>query len=79
VLLHFIEPEQLQKGDRVFNVLINGKTVLSQVDIIGETGAPNKALVKELKGIGPSTTVEFSLKQVSGKPPLLCGIEIIPE
>jgi outer membrane protein assembly factor BamB len=79
VLLHFMEPEQLQKGGRVFDVLINDKKVLTKFDIVGETGAPNKALVKQVKGIGPSNTVEFSLKQVSGKPPLLCGIEIIPE
>ena len=79
VLLHFMESEQVQKGGRVFDVLVNGKTVLSQVDIIKETDTPNKALVKEVKGIGPSTTVEFSLKRVSGKPPLLCGMEIIPE
>jgi outer membrane protein assembly factor BamB len=79
VLLHFMETEQLQKGERVFDVLINDKRVLPQLDIIGETGAQNKALVKEVKEIGPSTTVEFSLKHVSGKPPLLCAIELIPK
>ena len=38
-----------------------------------------KTLVKELKGIGPCTTVELSLNHVSGKAPLLCGIEVVPE
>ena len=71
VLLHFMEPEQVQQGDRVFDMLINGKTVLSQVDIFAETGSPNKALVKEVKGVGPCTTVEFSLKRVSGKHPTI--------
>jgi hypothetical protein len=79
VLLHFMEPEQVRKGGRVFDVLINGKKVLAQLDIVGEAGSPNKALVKEMKGIGPCSTVEFSLKHVSGKPPLLCGIEVIPD
>ena len=79
VVLHFLEPEPLHKGDRVFNVVINGKTVLADVDIVGETGAANRAIVKEVKGIGPCTSVEVSLKRVSGKPPLLCGIEIVPE
>lgn len=68
-----------RKGDRVFDVLINGKKVLSQLDIVGETGAPNKALTREVKGIGPCTTVELALKSVSGKPPLICGMEIVPE
>ena len=79
VLLHFMEYEQVHKGGRVFDVLINGKKVLAQLDIVGETGVPNKALAKEVKGISPSRTVELSLKRVCGKPPLLCGIEVIPE
>lgn len=79
MVLHFIEPEKVGKGGRVFDVLFDGKTVLSHVDIAGETGAPNKALVKEVKGISPSDTAELSLKSVSGKPPLVCGIEVIAE
>jgi len=79
VRLHFMEPERVPKGGRVFDVLINGKKVLAQLDIIGATGAPSKALVKEVNGVGPSTTVQISLKRVSGKPPLICGIEIVPE
>ena len=77
--LHFMEPERLQEGGRVFDVLINGKTALAQLDVVAEAGAPNKAVVKEVNGIGPCTTIEISLKRVSGKPPLLCGIEAIPE
>lgn len=77
--LHFMEPEQVRNGGRVFDVLINGRGVLAQLDIVGEAGTPNKALVKEVKGIGPCATVELSLKRVLGKPPLLCGIEMIPE
>jgi len=79
VLLHFMEPEQVAKGGRVFDVLINGKTAFSQLDIVGETEASNRALVKEVRGVGPCKTVELSLRRVSGKPPLLCGVEIIAE
>jgi outer membrane protein assembly factor BamB len=78
VVLHFMEPEQVRKGQRVFDVLINGKKALTQLDIVGEAGGPNKAIVKEVRSIAPCTTVEISLKRVSGKPPLICGIEIIP-
>ena len=77
--LHFMEPEPLRKGGRVFDVRINGKTVLAQLDIVAEAGAPNKAVVKDVKGIGPCRTIELSLKRVSGKPPLLCGIEAISQ
>ena len=69
----------LIKGGRVFDVLINGKTMLEQLDVVGDAGAPNKAVVKEVKGIGPCTPIELSLRRVSGKPPLLCGIEVFPQ
>ena len=78
-VLHFMEPAQVRKGDRIFDVMINGKKVLSQLDIIRETQAPNRALAKQVKSIGPCITVELALKPVSGKPPLLCGVEIIAE
>ena len=37
------------------------------------------ALVKEVGGIDPTSAIEISLKRVSGRPPLLCGVEIVPE
>jgi hypothetical protein len=77
--LHFMEPEQVRKGGRVFDVLVNGKTVLARLDVVAEAGASGKAIVKEVNGIGPCTTIALSLKRVSGKPPLLCGIEVIPQ
>ena len=77
--LHFMEPEQVRKGGRVFDVLINGKTLLSRFDIVAVTDGPNRAVTKEVSGVGPCTTIELSLKRVSGKPPLLCGIEAVPE
>jgi hypothetical protein len=78
-VLHFLEPEPIGTGERVFDVLINGVKVLSRLDIVRETGTPLRGLAKEVTGIAPCTTVELALKAVSGKPPVLCGIEIIGE
>jgi len=78
-VLHFMEPEEVRPGGRIFDVLINGKKVLSQVDIVRETGAPYRALAKEVSGIARCTTVELALKPVSGKAPVLCGVEIIAD
>jgi hypothetical protein len=79
VILHFMEPEQVREGDRVFDVFLNGKKVLSQLDIVRETGTPKKALVKEAKMLPASDTLKISLKSVSDKPPALCGVEILEE
>jgi hypothetical protein len=46
VLLHFAEFYWTKAGQRVFNVSINGSTVLSGFDIIATAGAANKALVE---------------------------------
>jgi sugar lactone lactonase YvrE len=46
VRLHFAETYFATAGNRVFNVAINGTTVLSSLDVAATVG-PNKALVKE--------------------------------
>jgi predicted alpha-1,2-mannosidase len=52
VRLHFAEIFGAAVGERLENVAINGKEVLSKLDIAGEVGQ-NKALVKEFTGITP--------------------------
>jgi len=47
VRLHFAEIYWNAVGQRVFDVAINGSTVLSRFDIIATTGSPNTAIVKE--------------------------------
>jgi len=47
VRLHFAELYQTATGRRVFNVVINGTTVLSNFDIFAVTGARYKATVRE--------------------------------
>jgi hypothetical protein len=49
VRLHFTEDYVTAKGDRVFNVSINDKDVLSNFDIYAEAGAQNKAVIKEFQ------------------------------
>lgn len=74
-----MEPENLGKGERIFDVVINGQTVFSRLDIAGETGAQYKALEKDVGGVGPALTIELQLIPRSAKPPLFCGVEIIPK
>src|SRR5437868_4681284 len=46
VRLHFAELTWDRPGERVFNVLINGVTVLSNFDLVAEAGAPRTAIVR---------------------------------
>jgi outer membrane protein assembly factor BamB len=84
VRLHFAEPDDVKPGERVFDVRVQGKTLLKNFDIIREAGARNTALVKELKGIAADRAVILELIP-SGKDlsestvPILSGIEIMVE
>jgi len=47
VRLHFADTHWTSAGQRVFNVTINGKAVLTNFDIVKLAGAGNKALVEQ--------------------------------
>jgi len=81
VRLHFAEtyPEIATDGPRVFDVTIQGKSVLPGLDVSKAAGAVQKALVKEFKGIevaDGTLKIEFAAKQQNSE---INGIEIIAE
>ncbi len=78
VRLHFTEPEDLQPGQRVFDVQIEGRTVVEKFDIVREAGGFERSLVKEIKGLQLKDKLVISLKAHRGKP-LICGLEIVAE
>ena len=78
VRLFFAEPEPLSEGDRVFDVLLQGKTVLENFDIVREAGGAQRIVVREFDGIASEGRLQINLKPRSGKP-LLCGIELIAQ
>jgi hypothetical protein len=79
VRLHFNEFFFSQPGQRIFNVAINGTTVLSNFDIIAQAGGQNKAIVKEFSATATSEgyiTIQFG--PASMNVAKVSGIEIIP-
>jgi len=80
VRLHFIEPDNIQPGRRLFDVALQGRTVLEDFDIIKETQSPDVGLMKEFTQINISDTLTVSLKATAGDfETIICGIEIIAE
>jgi hypothetical protein len=51
VRLHFLEPEELQAGERLFDVSLQGKRVLEQLDVFAAAGGQNRSIVREFKGV----------------------------
>jgi outer membrane protein assembly factor BamB len=80
VRLHFIEPDNIQPGRRLFDVALQGKTVLKDLDIIKETQSSDVGLMKEFTQVNISDTLTVSLKAAADDfETIISGIEIIAE
>lgn len=78
VRLHFADPTNSERGQRVFGVKVQGKSVLEGFDIVAEAGGARRALVKEVAGVEAGSSVDIELVPVTGDP-ILCAVEIIEE
>ena len=80
IRLHFAEIEETTVGKRVFDVLVNGVTMLTSLDILGLTGTRDVALVKEVIGQADASGI-LIIECVGGKSlnpeALLSGFEIL--
>jgi len=77
VLLHFAETYFSAKGGRVFNVAINGTTVLSNFDIVGTVGAKDAALVEQFTATANSSgQIVIAFTNGTADQPLVMGIEV---
>ena len=78
VCLHFAETTFNDAGKRRFNVVINGKKVLSDLDVFQEAGGKDRALVKTFAGITPDPNGKILIKFESGSAdkPEINAIEI---
>ncbi|MFB3789219.1 MAG: PQQ-binding-like beta-propeller repeat protein [bacterium] len=82
VRLVFLEPEKKQPGERVFNVSLQGKTVLENFDIVQETGGPRRGLVKEFNNVPVIQELKITLDPSDPHhpdEPVLCGFEAVAE
>ncbi len=76
ILLHFAEFYWSAAGKRVFNVAINGTTVLSNFDIYATVGK-NKALVEQFTATANSSgQIVISYTNGAADQPKSSGIEI---
>ena len=81
VRLHFAETAQDQPGGRVFDVKLQGETVLEDFDIVQAAGGPMRATVREFEDIEVrrGLTIEFvprSQEPTALNGPLLNAIEL---
>lgn len=78
VILKFAEISRTGAGQRVFNVQINGKPVLTNFDIIGAVGAPFVTLDKTFLAVVSNGALVLGFTQGPADLPLVNAIEILP-
>ena len=78
VRLFFAEPEEFKPGQRVFDIVLQGKTVAENFDIVREAGAPRATIVREFNGVMVGDSLEIDLPSRVGQS-VLSGIEIVKE
>ncbi len=77
IRLKFTETAVKNKGERVFDVLINGKKALAGFDILQEAGGPDKAVEKTFRDVTPDVQGQITLRFVSSvQDAKICAIEI---
>jgi len=82
VRLCFAEIGGAEVGQRVFDVAMQGKTVLTDLDIRREAGGANTALIKEFSGVEGSDQIVIELSPKGGPDalePVISGVEIVEE
>lgn len=80
VRLYFAEPDELQPGQRVFDVFLQGRMILKDFDIVREAGSIRRELMKEFSPVAVSRQLNIQLQpaeSASIREPVLCGIELI--
>ncbi|NIA21974.1 MAG: hypothetical protein GWP05_08445, partial [Anaerolineaceae bacterium] len=78
VRLHFAEPEDLQPGRRVFDVSLQGQTVLKNFDVVKTSGGPRREVIREFRAVTVARDLHIALSPKTGQP-LLCGIEVVQQ
>ncbi len=83
VRLYFAELENKKAGERIFDIKLQGETVLNGFDVWKEGGASHKALVREFREVQVDNNLEIELvspdeREVSSmnRAPILCGVEV---
>ncbi len=77
VRLVFAEIEDLQPGERIFDVALQGRTHLQDFDIAEAAGGSNRIVIREIPDLFIPDYLRITLISKSERRPLLCGVQVI--
>lgn len=76
VRLYFAEPDELKVGERVFDVSLQGKPVLTGLDLAAE-GARRQTLIREFEAKAAGRKVTLTFQSKGGRGAVLSGLEVL--
>lgn len=79
VRLYFLEPDAVASGQRVFDVMLQGRPILTAFDVIAAAGAPCRGIMREFKGVVVAEKLDLRFQKSPSSPlgPVLSGVELI--
>ncbi|MHB8901519.1 MAG: hypothetical protein ACYC6Y_22435, partial [Thermoguttaceae bacterium] len=78
VRMVFAEPDTAVKpGDRVFDVVLQGREVESGMDVVARAAGPMKSIVVAWKDVLVTDALRVELRTKSPFPPIVSGVEIL--
>ena len=75
VKLHFMEPEDIGAGKRLFDVKLQGETVLPKLDVALSTKGSRKTMVKEFTVAVKDQALRLEFLPHTEEPAILSGVE----
>jgi hypothetical protein len=78
VELYFAEPDDVDVGGRVFSVALQGKEVLSDFDIVKETGGRWRQVMRRFPTVSVDDALTISFTSKTGQP-VLSGVRLSAE
>ncbi len=79
VRLYFAEPGDADKGERPFDVSLQGRAVMTDFDVAAEANGEMQTVVKEFQDVAIRDVLEVALAPKQGAETLLCGLEIVEQ
>lgn len=73
----FLEPESIERGERMFDVSLQGQCVAPDFDVVRAAGGVRRSVIKSYETISEDGKIVIELTSKTNRPTVLCGVELI--
>ena len=77
VNLVFLEPESIERGERVFDVSLQGQRVESDFDVVRSAGGARRSVIRSYLATSQDGKIVIELTSRTSRPTVLSGVELI--